>query len=240
MNPKTPTRLATNLEKRLLAYAASASITAIVSSLPAGAEIVYTPTNQPIYFGYDSYNLDLNHDGVIDFEFAHIFTCTTFCESYVDVFGAVNSNQPIGGGPPSSYASALRRGALIGSNRKFEPFGRMAYAISYLGSVEWRGPWANGGKGVKNRYLGLKFQIGNETHYGWARLNVTTSFSGFTPVLTGYAYETEADRPIEAGVLPVSNPDTAFVPESDASAPWREKSFRMPATLGMLANGVVR
>jgi hypothetical protein len=238
-----PARLTTNLEKRLLAYAASATITAMASSLPADAEIVYTPAHQTISIGYDAYNLDLNRDGITDFQFVHISTCTSICVSYIDVVGALSTNQIVGGGPPSSFASALPRGAHIGSDRKFDHFGQMAYAESFFGSVNWRGPWANGGKGVTNRYLGLKFKIDNETHYGWARLTVTTDFDHITALLTGYAYETEADRPIEAGILPVSNPDTVSEPNmtgQDGTTAGRERDLQISGTLGVLARGAAR
>jgi hypothetical protein len=66
----------------------------------------------------------------------------------------------------------------------------------------WRDPWANGGKGVFNRYLGIKFKIGADYHYGWARITVETSTSksqAFTATLTGYAYETVPGKAIVAG-----------------------------------------
>ena len=54
-----------------------------------------------------------------------------------------------------------------------------------------RGPWFHG----TNRYLGLKFVVNGQTHYGWARLTVRltgTRVEGcqFKTVLSGYAYET--------------------------------------------------
>jgi hypothetical protein len=57
------------------------------------------------------------------------------------------------------------------------------------------GPWAD----VQNRYLGLKFKIKGESHYGWARLNVQLNGGPITGTLTGYAYETIPNKPIIAG-----------------------------------------
>jgi hypothetical protein len=57
----------------------------------------------------------------------------------------------------------------------------------------------NGGKGVKNRYLGLKFKIKGRFHFGWARLAVKTTHKPFTAILTGYAYETVPGKGIIAG-----------------------------------------
>jgi hypothetical protein len=76
----------------------------------------------------------------------------------------------------------------------------LAHASALLGAnTFWGGRWAD----VSNGYLGLKFKIGSETHYGWARLSVRESFHGVlplvTPTITGYAYETVPDRGITAG-----------------------------------------
>jgi hypothetical protein len=74
---------------------------------------------------------------------------------------------------------------------------------------------------VKNRYLGLRFIIKGETHFGWARLNVACNLgSKKIGLLTGYAYETIANKPIIAGKT--KGPDFITV---------------QPASLGQLARG---
>lgn len=60
----------------------------------------------------------------------------------------------------------------------------------------YSGPWENAGKGVKSRYLGLKFQIKGKTHYGWARLNFPKPSGA---IMTGYAYETIPNKAILTG-----------------------------------------
>ncbi|HSY31178.1 MAG TPA: hypothetical protein VLA42_04245, partial [Verrucomicrobiae bacterium] len=77
---------------------------------------------------------------------------------------------------------------------------------------------------TKNRYLGLQFVINGQVHYGWARLTVTvprpTISRGIYAVLTGYAYETEPNKPIITGKT--KGPDVITLD---------------PATLGHLAAG---
>ena len=243
---RTPARLSTTLDKRLLAYIAAASaagVGTLASSQVAEAEVVYTPANITIESGRDSYNLDLNHDGIADFGFSQYFSCTTFCRSQVNVFGyplEQGSNGIVGGGPPSSSASALPHGAQIKASRRFDGFAPMAYVRTFLGSLsQWRGNWANSGKGVTNRYLGLKFKIGSQFHYGWARLTVTVNKYNFTTVLTGYAYETVANRPIYAGVS-LNPPVTAAAPNTDGegrASAVPSDAASVPATLGWLARG---
>ena len=85
-----------------------------------------------------------------------------------------------------------------------------------------RGPWCN----VTNRYLGLKFVIKGETHFGWARLNVTCSGLAVNATLTGYAYETIADKGIFTGKEHGNAEGAALTLSSSHSA-----------TLGQLARG---
>jgi hypothetical protein len=67
------------------------------------------------------------------------------------------------------------------------------------------GPWAGKGQGVSDRYLGLKFVIDGEVHYGWARFSVTVEhhrqYDDVSGTLAGYAYETVPDKPIIAGQI---------------------------------------
>ena len=51
--------------------------------------------------------------------------------------------------------------------------------------------------GVNDKFLGVKFLIGSNTHYGWARLDVTAGAD--TIRLKDYAYSQNADLPILAG-----------------------------------------
>jgi hypothetical protein len=86
------------------------------------------------------------------------------------------------------------------------------------------GPWVGKGKGVRNRYLGLKFVVHGKVHYGWARFSVTLAhhrqYDDVSGTLTGYAYETVPNKPIIAGQI--TGPDVITV---------------QPETLGRLARG---
>ena len=87
------------------------------------------------------------------------------------------------------------------------------------------GPWAD----VTNRYLGFKFLINGQIHYGWARMSVSKYLQSVT--LTGYAYETTPNTNIIEGHT--SGPEKA-----DAVAPANLLTpAAEPATLGMLARG---
>jgi len=213
-----PNSINSNLEKKLAAYmaaAGAAGVGVLAVAPPAQAKVVFTPVNVTI--GENSqYLLDLNHDGVNDFSFSH------FAYGNWDHFYAAGlaANHISGNGT----ASALRFGVPIGPNGHFSHFGLMAKSGAISGSIETFGKWLN----VQNRYLGLQFSINGKTHYGWARLTVTSGIAG---TLTGYAYETIPNKRILAGQT--SGPEVAdTVGVEDMLTPRNQ-----PSTLGLLARG---
>ncbi len=200
---RTPCKLSESLHQRLNAYALAASaagVSLLALAQPAEAKIVYTRAHVVIStLGMRSYELDLNHDGVADFSlYATYLSGRSYHFVELRCKGSTKSN--VWG--QHRYESALRQGIKIGPKGRFSASGiSMAYIINYTNrSTKFLGPWANSGKGVKDRYLGLKFLIKGKTHFGWARLNVeVTGQPAATAILTGYAYETVANKAIIAG-----------------------------------------
>ena len=96
------------------------------------------------------------------------------------------------------YASALRAGVKIGPKKQFFTGAKVMAIANDAGSSTYCFlPWAN----VKRRYLGLRISINGETHFGWARLNVSCDLRHIeiSGTLTGYAYETTPNKAIIAG-----------------------------------------
>jgi hypothetical protein len=215
-----------------VACAAGVSVLALAGA--SEAEVVYTETYQVTHTGIPLY-IDLNHDGINDFLLrTNFYVGTSGTDVGLSAWGVRNADNLVAGrrfsssnGYFFSAAYALHVGALIGPKRNFsvtspfmveEHFNRRGNQYSDIG------PWASKGKGVEDRYLGLKFVIHGEVHYGWARLSVTLGhqrqFDDVSATLTGYAYETVPDKPIIAGQI--TGPDVVTVE---------------PATLGGLALG---
>lgn len=91
------------------------------------------------------------------------------------------------------------------------------------------GPWKEATRG----FLGLKFIIQGQVHYGWARLDVTATIRGIYGAITGYAYETEPNTPILTGQESGARKrDKASHVSVSASAP-----AIVPGALGALATG---
>jgi hypothetical protein len=203
---KRPARVASDLpeslHKRLNAYALAASaagVGVLILAKPAEAKIVYSPAHVVIgsSHGLQHYSLDLNHDEVADFSFvANSISFSSGAYAYLDCAGSAPGN--VWG--RSEFDSALRQGIRIGPCGRFNAPDQLMAAVGiYREQSSFIGPWANGGRGVKNRYLGLRFVINGETHFGWARLNVNVQPNNVNATLTGYAYETIPNKPIIAG-----------------------------------------
>lgn len=232
--PLTP-----SVEKKLLGYAALASaagVGVLALAQSSEAEVVYTPTDQRI-LGGTTLQLDLNGDGINDFSFqarsspgqarGGVGTFSTRSGAAVLAYPAIKTNQIWG---TVGLVSVLPLGVVLSRKGKFGINEEMG-GVSALngGPPTYAGPWAPAGKGLKNQYVGFKFVIGGKFHYGWARFNMRMRLprqGGLEMVLTGYAYETVANKPIVTG-------ETKGADLAEAQA----KPQPQPATLGRLAQG---
>jgi hypothetical protein len=227
-----------NINHRLNLYsaaAAAAGVSILALAQPAEGEVVVTHKTIPIpasvYGGIQHLvPIDLNNDGVKDFSFSlyefayHGFINDLHVEPVEG--GAVVASHP----PGAFYASALVRGARIGPSAHFSSNGRAEIEVAQgfdASSIYSRRLYGNWGGNPLNRYLGVRFLINGATHYGWVRLAVITEPRGLAATITEYAYETIANKPIQAGSIS-GNSDDAQVRKEDA---------RGGAWLGMLALG---
>jgi len=121
-------------------------------------------------------------------------------------------------------AVALPNGAKIGPGEHFGG-GNLDLFVAEGSYNKARTEHCKWGYDHHGAFLGLKFTISGQTHYGWAHVTV----SGTGSVLNGYAYETVANQPILAGQK--SGP---VVEAQDSLLPIPE---RQPASLALLARG---
>ena len=217
MTPQSPEpkKLTERLSKRLFAYATAAGAGIAGCASDAQAKIVYTPTHNNINLDY---SLDLNHDGIGDFNI-HSYYLSGFASLNVIPFGgnkiAAVHHQCGVKGYQSTAAAPLPLGAVIGPNSPFQASATcMVHAFE---SSAPTGPWL----GQHDHYLGLEFYINGEKHFAWARLSVQSAYCySCIGRIFGYAYETIAGKPIIAG-------DQGHSTEASAE----------PFTLGALALG---
>jgi hypothetical protein len=77
--------------------------------------------------------------------------------------------------------------------------------------------------------------INGETHFGWARLNVTAAAgANIKATLTGYAYETVPDKPIYTLGFVITENRNPMPPAVQNASLHRDSN---PPTLGFLALG---
>jgi hypothetical protein len=262
-SPRTRHRQQSNLpaplHQRLSNYALAAStagVSLLALSQTADAEIVYTPANQ-IINRLTLYRLDLNHDGITDFTmFDHFTGPTQFLSSRQSLgvraapYNRVKCVYPSFCASTFIYAAVLPQGSQIGTSQNrhgwLGVFAQMALAEGSKGKDTLFGYWPN----TRNGYLGLRFQIDGEPHFGWARLSV--QFVGgsagnrtWEAHLTGYAYETVANKSIKAGQIGGTNdenaiflPDPASEDKAKGNPAAKPISASAPSnTLGALALG---
>ena len=235
--------LSSVVQQHLNSYAltaAAAGVSLMALSQPAEAEIVYTPADQIINRN-SGFRLDLNNDGIPDFRISDMVAQSGFGTD--QILSAI--------GPPGNvvkcvssfcissfiYAAPLETGSLIGPGERgwlrrapmaFEEFFRP-------GSTLYTWGWCN----VSDRYLGLKFQINGETHFGWARLSVkfhrgALKQRSWEAHLTGYAYETTPNTAIKAGQMKGTIDDAAVRPDTRDQS---EVATTERSSLGTLALG---
>ena len=170
---------------------------ALASASQAEAKVVYTPANVNIAQNSAMFKLDLNHDGVPDFGLINQFRTFSMSNDARLLAKPLKSANDISGKPGhSSYplVYALAKGDKIGPQAKFDVDYPLGGAMAVYGQYS-AGYWQH-----TTAYLGLKFVIKGKIHYGWARVKVARRDPrGYNATLTGYAYETIANKAILAG-----------------------------------------
>jgi hypothetical protein len=264
---RAPAPLGATLNKSLVSYATAASaagVAMLALAQTSRAEVVYTPANTPLVIN-TPVPLDLNHDGVADFQLSHhnsIQTASSCIPWCFEITGLDVSPAQAGNAVWATSSSVISHrnrpprfrkgekdgkklevavpapwGVLIAAPRGFQgsevlmDFFKSFHSFSGS-STQSVGPWGKG-KLFTGPYVGLKFMINGGVHYGWARIEVHADRLKVTARLTGYAYETVANRPIVTGLT-----HAPFDEGAEASSGHAGKlPTAEPASLGCLAEG---
>lgn len=186
-----------------------------------------------LYFNsIDDYSIDLDGNGVVDFVIGDGRNASMYCpiplanfyglSPYIyGINGEVIGNGSISnidtycgwvkkqhGASPASilYVSQINSGASINSLQNFSKYTRLCnnVAISaYPYSVSY-GRYGNWSADTQTNFIGVRFNIGANTHYGWIRLTVDNINHRLT--IHDYAYEDTPDTPINAGQMFIAPP----------------------------------
>jgi hypothetical protein len=196
---KQTASLASAINHNLSLYAlaaGAAGVQLLALAQPSEAEVVYTSAH--VVLGRDQLSsIDLNHDGINDFTIYNRYSRSSYSYKAFQLRVTADRGGAIAYGAQDIFgdlATLFIKGDKIGTRAKFDSR-RVIMALRYITGGGY-GAWFN----VKNGYLGLRFKINGQIHYGWARLNVQSNQRfRIVATLTGYAYETQPDTPIIAG-----------------------------------------
>jgi hypothetical protein len=200
---------------------------------PAEGQIVYTPDRRTIGPNR-TMTIDLNHDGITDVTIREIpwaYGASRYPGNSVQAVPRPGDRIQVGT-QGSIYAAAVLAGSEIGDSG---PFRRgavvMLRAIDPDGTYYF-GYWLTG---PEYRFLGIRFRFGGEVHYGWARLDVTVLYGrGIRAKLSGYACETQPNKPIRAG--DTGRDDSEEMLKDQMFLPLKPEA-RQQCSLGALALG---
>ena len=203
-------------EAKLAKFSAVAG--AVIAGTNVNAQIVYQDINPDVIVNLanPNYALDFNNDASPDvtFQIAQINGSTTYSGipiTYQGTYGAAAA--PTGGlqnvivqtgsasSSTGSYIGALNTGDAIDNAASFTSYGLLAgdvtITIPLLGQTlnypigEWLG--------VTDKFLGVKFTAGANTHYGWVRMDVSAGADTIT--IKYYAFNATPDGAINAGQM---------------------------------------
>ena len=192
----------------------------LITQKESSAEAIYTDISPDTLIDQEleTFAIDLNNDGLIDFAFlrrSFSFLKTTYSSDYItshfsallvgpeqfgnQIAGTMNTISPSYGATTNYYPYAIPFNEMIDENMDFQYDGYQFLAFGFRG--EYSSYWPFGGRWypeISDRYLGFYFKdTANCFHYGWMRCDVKNL--GKELVLKDFAYETKCEVGILAG-----------------------------------------
>lgn len=221
------------LDRKLSAYmlaAGAAGAVVLAGTVPAEGEAVCVHTNVSLYGG-DTFQLFFPGQRIPAFNLAQTHTTGSsipyvfFNRGFLIANTAGASAVVASNGYPANLSSA----AVVGASAKFGKGNSYGLLFTYASNSRM------GGRGNFTRstnYLGLKFLVSGETHFGWARIKVTADKirdSQYVTVmhLQAVGYETVAGKSVQVN---------ANCKSADADGPTATNE-QSSASLGALARG---
>jgi hypothetical protein len=201
------TRLTQSLLCTALLLLAARSTPADIVHLPihqgVASSATYDAASDHWNSGYDSYDLDVNSDGIDDLDFSNSATAIMgeFPSGWDNFVWALHGASTVATRPDGTnwLATPLLLGDLIGpsltystTSRSATFFSNDAYHSGELGDTAWTAP--------PDKYLGFQLNIDGLPHYGWVQVGESPDASGIG--LRDAAYETQPNTPIHAGEVP--------------------------------------
>ncbi|MFI5171288.1 MAG: T9SS type A sorting domain-containing protein [Chitinophagales bacterium] len=180
--------------------------TAFLSAGTAVSQIVYTDVDPDIVLNENGdYDIDMDDYGGRDFRLVNFISAGSF---HGGLLQAHYDGNYVAGYSTSNFilipiASVLNSGEVVGSTLDWVDDGYLFW--TNLFPVVQGGLWEN----VYNKWAGVKFDIDGQEHFGWIRMDVTSSPIVIT--LKDFAYDATANTPIGIFTTDIEN-DNGFYP----------------------------
>jgi len=237
-------KLSESLERRLKAYVLAAGAAGAILAAPtaANADIITAPGLSYLFSGSPPgrtfFTNDLTVNGITDFRlFGSQFGSVTGGGNYWELFeGAGAQLVGINGG---GLTGLLGKGVEVGHGRNFDPgvdLGRAGLFIDNTRRCTQTYPsyrctthrsTRRSAAALGSGYLGLRFLVDGQPHYGWARVNARAgNYASVSGTLGPIAYDTVAGQAILTGqTTPTPEPATLSLLALGAAALgiWRSK-----------------
>jgi hypothetical protein len=219
-----------SLSKRLARYGALAA--AIGGIAETNGQVMYSDITDFAGNGSLAYDLNLDGDGTVDFQ---IFG---YNGSQILVDGNSSGNSVAGSMPSYKYPFALDENITIGPSQSWQSGGgqimRFITSSGQGNSCLYASNWcdnAGDNDDITDKFLGFKFKIGADTHYGWARLDIIGTDNVDSWIIKDYAYDATPDTPIAAGAGILGVDDLGMLSNVDIVVTEdRIELYRLPET----------
>lgn len=201
-------------ETKLAKFSAVAG--AIIAGSSVNAQLQYTDVDPDLVIdkNYGPYNLDFNGDAITDLTLSVVavsgsgtftYSSIPFTYTYAGSVAAVQAGSgggivgTITGSSSTFMPVAMANGELISAAANFGSGGPLAVVgVAYIPAFSYSYPISQGDwVGVSDKFIGAKFMIGTNNHYGWVQLSVAADASTIT--IKDYAYNINTEIPLNAG-----------------------------------------
>lgn len=194
------------LNKKLKNYA---TLAISVIAADATAQVTHTDIRDTTLINNgDFFDIDLNNDGINDLSISLTKTTYSSVSTYSSYYIKVNSVYASGSNSNdiniNVNSSSFYEVAAFNSNQSIN---NSVNSWSYYGLVGGYATGSFGGSTINvnvgqfpnqgDKFLGVRFNIGANTHFGWVRLDVSALSD--TVTIKSFAYENTSNTPILAG-----------------------------------------
>ena len=200
-------------KKQLLKKLKTFIVTAMMFSASVNAQVIYTDVipDRIIDTTNSVYHLDLNNDGIIDYNINFTTGRMSGCRggtqnstAYYIKVTPLDSNEVGTDATSPFYPKALLLDSLIDSaaftwkNTSSQLLAeKLWHCITFNFRNFWVPYYVGNWNNASNKYLPLRLKMGSQVYYGWVRISIATGVTNAT--IFEYAYNSIPNAAIHAG-----------------------------------------